>query len=255
MGIIISRLRGRRNRQSSLHNVSLPNHNLKINKLIGEGGFANVYLVTDKDTNEQFALKMFTCMEDEQRITFAKTEINTLKKFSGKSPHIIELIDTDDLQCVLLPFYQNGTIQSIIDNERERRGLQPYIPIPGMFQRNSILRIISDVCIALEFFHNHNPPLAHRDISPANILIKEDDTNILRGVIMDFGSTANARPSVETYSDCVALQELAESTCSALYRAPELYDVNSHTLVDERSDIWVCIFYCFSVCKIFFIKI
>eukprot|EP00324_Dicrateria_rotunda_P009388 CAMPEP_0206178672 /NCGR_PEP_ID=MMETSP1474-20131121/64975_1 /ASSEMBLY_ACC=CAM_ASM_001110 /TAXON_ID=97495 /ORGANISM="Imantonia sp., Strain RCC918" /LENGTH=123 /DNA_ID=CAMNT_0053591337 /DNA_START=565 /DNA_END=932 /DNA_ORIENTATION=- len=62
---------------------------------------------------------------------------------------------------------------------------------------------------------------------------------------MDFGSTANARPSVETYSDCVALQELAESTCSALYRAPELYDVNSHTLVDERSDIWSvgCILY------------
>ena len=242
MGVILSHLRLRRNRQRSLQNISLPNHNLKINKQIGEGGFANVYLVTDKDTHEQFALKMFTCMEDEQRITFAKTEINTLKEFSGKSPHIIELIDTDDLQFVLLPFYQNGTIQSIIDNEREKRGLEPYIPIPGMFERNSILRIISDVCIALDFFHNHNPPLAHRDISPANILINID-SNILRGVIMDFGSTANARPSVETYADCVALKELAESTCSALYRAPELYDVNSHTLVDERSDIWVCIYF------------
>uniref|UniRef100_A0A7S4IPX5 non-specific serine/threonine protein kinase n=1 Tax=Vannella robusta TaxID=1487602 RepID=A0A7S4IPX5_9EUKA len=242
MGGLLSRLLEVKG--NSLKVIQLHGHQLKIEKQIGEGGFAVVYLVVDKQTGKRFALKQFNCLEDEQHSKFAHTELETLKKFTGKSPHIIDLVDTDGLQFALLPFYPCGTLQSIIDKERELRGEQPYALIPGQFHRKEIIQIAMDVCEALSFFHGSVPPLAHRDISSGNILIKKDNET-RRGVIMDFGSTSEAKVSTENYQDCMRLQELAEMTCSVLYRAPELHEVVTHSLVDERTDVWSvgCVIY------------
>lgn len=35
------------------------------------------------------------------------------------------------------------------------------------------------------------------------------------------------------------LQETAAERCSMPYRAPELFNVESYCMVDERTDIWV----------------
>lgn len=40
------------------------------------------------------------------------------------------------------------------------------------------------------------------------------------------------------------LQDLAAERCSMPYRAPELFNVESYSMVDERTDIWVCATIC-----------
>jgi len=44
-----------------------------------------------------------------------------------------------------------------------------------------------------------------------------------------------------TLHDLVVLtwQDLAAERCSMPYRAPELFNVNSHCTIDDRIDIWV----------------
>ena len=37
---------------------------------------------------------------------------------------------------------------------------------------------------------------------------------------------------------CPGAQEDAEAHCTAPHRAPELFDVPSHCVVDERVDVW-----------------
>lgn len=45
----------------------------------------------------------------------------------------------------------------------------------------------------------------------------------------------------------MTIQDWAAQRCTISYRAPELFNVESHCIIDERTDIWVkpCIFYLF----------
>jgi serine/threonine kinase 16 len=55
---------------------------------------------------------------------------------------------------------------------------------------------------------------------------------------MDLGSVAPARLSITSRKEAVALQELCAETVTAPFRAPELFDLPSDALIDERTDIW-----------------
>lgn len=53
------------------------------------------------------------------------------------------------------------------------------------------------------------------------------------------GSVTNARVKVCGTQDAQSLQDIAAERCSMPYRAPELFNVESYCMVDERTDIWV----------------
>lgn len=53
------------------------------------------------------------------------------------------------------------------------------------------------------------------------------------------GSMATARVQVCGTQAARVLQDLAAERCSMPYRAPELFNVESYSMVDERTDIWV----------------
>jgi len=48
-----------------------------------------------------------------------------------------------------------------------------------------------------------------------------------------------ARVKVCGSSEAQRLQDLASERCSMPYRAPELFNVESYCMIDERTDIWV----------------
>lgn len=47
--------------------------------------------------------------------------------------------------------------------------------------------------------------------------------------------------------EAMTIQDWAAQRCTISYRAPELFNVESHCIIDERTDIWVkpCIFLLF----------
>lgn len=53
------------------------------------------------------------------------------------------------------------------------------------------------------------------------------------------GSTAIARVNVENLVEAQNLQDLAAERCSMPYRAPELFNVEKNTTVNEKTDVWV----------------
>ncbi|PKI85189.1 non-specific serine/threonine protein kinase [Malassezia vespertilionis] len=81
----------------------------------------------------------------------------------------------------------------------------------------------------------HIEPYAHRDIKPANIMLGDHGRT---GVLMDFGSTIRARVAIRSRKEAIAHQDLAAERSSMPYRAPELFDVKTDTVLDEKVDIW-----------------
>ena len=76
---------------------------------------------------------------------------------------------------------------------------------------------------------------AHRDIKPANIMIADDGET---PVLMDLGSLAPSPVEVNSRSLAIAVQEQAAEHSTMPYRAPELFDVKTETVIDTKTDIW-----------------
>ncbi|KAK8144294.1 hypothetical protein G3M48_006036 [Beauveria asiatica] len=76
---------------------------------------------------------------------------------------------------------------------------------------------------------------AHRDIKPGNIMIDDSGSN---PILMDLGSVAPSPMPVTSQSVALQIQETAAEHSTMPYRAPELFDVQTGTVVDTKVDIW-----------------
>lgn len=172
---------------------------------------------------------------DDQKL--ALREIDYYKKFKHKN--IIELIDSTfkgsaDIvvnatseALLLLPFYKLGTLQDYLGLRAIRKQFMDV---------QEILRIFSEICSAIEYMHGFKPePIAHRDLKTANVCLTDD----MSPVLMDLGSAAPAKVQVCGAQDAQKLQDTAAERCSMPYKAPELFNVESYCVIDERTDIWV----------------
>lgn len=57
-------------------------------------------------------------------------------------------------------------------------------------------------------------------------------------ILMDLGSVAASPVPVTSQSLALQIQDAAAEHCTMPYRAPELFDVRTGTVVDTKTDIW-----------------
>ncbi|EXJ57955.1 NAK protein kinase [Cladophialophora yegresii CBS 114405] len=76
---------------------------------------------------------------------------------------------------------------------------------------------------------------AHRDIKPGNIMIDDDGRT---PILMDLGSLAPAPTPITSRSLAIAVQDTAAEHSTMPYRAPELFDVKTGSVIDTKVDIW-----------------
>jgi len=207
----------------------------KIIRHLADGGFSSVDLVENTRTGKKFAVKRITCHSIEDQ-NLAKHEIEINKKYSNH-PNIISLVSavlsgsadivhnvTSEVHLVF-PFFERGSLH----DELERRKLTG-----NPLSQASLLSMFHSICQAVRELHQAEPPLAHRDIKPHNVLLDKN----LTPVLMDFGSCCQARVSIRNMREAQYLQDTAAERSSMCYRPPELFQVNSHCDIDERTDIW-----------------
>ncbi|KAF5284648.1 hypothetical protein FQR65_LT13479 [Abscondita terminalis] len=222
--------------------IYVNNTRYTIKERLAEGGFSTIDLVENATNKRYYAVKRIICHSiDDQKI--ALQEIEYYRKL--KHPNIIELVDstfkgsadivvnaTSEVYMVL-PYYRRGTLYDYLTTHSVNTD---YMSV------SEIVRIFGDICGAVKYMHEFKPePLAHRDLKTANVCL----TDGLSPVLMDLGSVAVAKVQVCGSQDAQKLQDLAAERCSMPYRAPELFNVKSFCVVDERTDIWSlgCVLY------------
>ena len=183
-------------------------------EFIDRGGMGAVYKATQRSLNRTVAIKLLPQVHRDKE-TFAdrfKREAHALAQLNH--PHIVAVYDfgeTPDGQMYYAMEYVSGMdLQHLL----KRSSPEP----------RQILRIISQVCEALQFAHERG--IVHRDVKPANILIDE------RGnvKVADFGLAKVVGPTSVDYT----------ATGSTLgtpdYIAPEA--MRQTGKVDHRADIY-----------------
>lgn len=182
----------------------------EFHKRLGSGHFGEVWLVTDKGLNCDFALK---CIPPESVInpTNFFQEAQVIK--AAEHANIIDVTEAgllDDRRIyVKMEYLANGSL------EDEAKGA--YVAI------TRAKKVMIDVLRGLE--HAHNKDIIHRDIKPANILIG----NAKEGKLSDFGL---ALPDISKF-DTSSIKQYQYF----LHLAPEVKKISDYT---KLSDIYSC---------------
>ena len=143
---------------------------------IGEGANGDVYLIRDKITNQEYALKKLVCQEFEDLLNI-KNKLETIN--SLKHENIIKVIKIQ-FKCLDFTTYAINTVldraltdwnKEIIQREKDK----------NFYTEKELVNIAKQIISALAFLQKNN--IAHRDIKPQNILIFEK--NIYK--VADFG--------------------------------------------------------------------
>jgi len=215
-------------------NVTVNGLKYVVVKGIGEGAFSYVQHVTRG--GEHFALKRVLIQVPETELMI---EREVKAHSSVNHPNVMPLIDHEVVvkgenkeARLLFPYHKLGTVQEMIEVASITKAAIP---------EKDILFIFRSLCRALYAFHSLQPPYAHRDIKPHNLLILERTSVVL----MDLGSTSEANIEVTSRNEALALQERFAQECTAAYRAPELFEVPSECTITASTDVWSlgCVLY------------
>jgi TolB-like protein/Tfp pilus assembly protein PilF len=192
-----------------------------IEREIGHGGFATVYLAKDLKHDRHVAIKVLNANPAQElgALRFVR-EIGLLARL--QHPNILPLYDSghvDGLLYYVMPYLTGETLRGLLHRE-------------GRLSIDAACDIAREVADALAYAHGQG--FLHRDIKPENILLSEG-----HAVVADFG--------VAGLIHTVDVQQLTRTSAGApgtpAYMAPE--QLLSEGALDERSDIYSlgCVLY------------
>ena len=193
----------------------------EIEREIGQGAFATVYLVRDARHERRVALKVLNADPSSEigELRFIN-EIRTLA--SLQHPNILPLHDSGHVEALLyylMPYVSGETLRLRMSRERQ-------LPI------DVAVRVTSEVADALAYAHAKR--IIHRDIKPENILLSEG-----HAVVADFG--------IARAIDLGGIQQLTRTGMGGpgtpAYMSPE--QLMGDGKLDGRSDIYSlgCVLY------------
>ncbi len=174
--------------------------NYRLLRLLGRGGFAEVYLGEHVYLKSQAALKILhTLLKEEDAEVFLR-EAQTLVRLTHS--HIVRVLDfaiDDGIPFLVMEYATGGTL-------RQRHAKGARLPL------ESILPYVQQVASALEYAHDQR--LIHRDVKPENMLLGPRDEVLLS----DFGLAMLAPQMLSPYSTHAEVQQVAGTSP---YLAPE----------------------------------
>src|SRR6478672_1851482 len=191
-----------------------------LDRELGRGGMATVYLARDRERGELVALKAM------HQNVGSKIGVERFRREMGIAasldhPLIVPLIDSGavgDLLYYVMPYLEGESLSRCLDRQQR-------------LQLDEAVRITRDVAEALGYAHSHG--ILHRDVKPENVLLAGG-----RALIADFG-LARAIGA----ADRRKLTSTGVIVGTVHYMSPEqLLELGD---LDQRSDIYSlgCILY------------
>jgi serine/threonine-protein kinase len=191
----------------------------RIEREIGSGGMATVYLTHDVHHDRPVALKVLhpelaAALGPERFLR----EIRTTARL--QHPHILPVLDSGEAAETLwytMPYVEGESL-------RDRLHRETQLPL------DEALGIAREVGLALDYAHRHG--VMHRDIKPENILLSDG-----QALVADFGVARAPEQGME-----VKLTETGLAVGTPAYMSPEQA---TGAQVDARSDIYAlgCVLY------------
>jgi serine/threonine-protein kinase len=185
----------------------------EIEREIGAGGMATVYLAHDTRHDRPVALKVLK--PDLGAVLGVERFLSEIKVTANlQHPNLLPLFDSgavDGLLYYVMPFVEGESLRSRLDREKQ-------LPI------DDAIRIAVAIANALDYAHSHG--VIHRDLKPENILMQSGQP-----VIADFGIALAVSKAGGN-----RITQTGLSLGTPQYMSPE--QATGDRVIDGRSDIY-----------------
>jgi len=192
----------------------------RLERELGQGGMATVYLAHDLKHQRSVAIKVLrpelaAVIGAERFLSEIKTTANL------QHPHILPLFDSgaaDSFLFYVMPFIEGESLRDRLNREKQ-------LPI------NDAVRIATEIAGALDYAHRRG--VIHRDIKPENILLHDGSA-----LVADFGIALAASKAGGT-----RMTESGMSLGTPHYMSPE--QAMGEREITARSDVYAlgCVTY------------
>lgn len=129
----------------------------KIIRKLGEGGGGIVYLAYHSRLKKEVVLKQIKNSQKKDYNT--RREVDILKGLNHTYlPQVYDFINIDGKSYIVMSYIPGKSFQELV-----KEGYR--------FTQNQLIRWGLQLCSALDYLHNQNPPIVHSDIKPSNIML------------------------------------------------------------------------------------
>jgi serine/threonine protein kinase len=183
--------------------------NYQLIRVLGEGGFAEVYLGEHIHLGTQAAIKVLHTRLTSDDVDKFRTEARTIARLNH--PHIVRVLEfgvEGKTPFLVMDYAPNGTLR-----QRHSKGVALPLPL--------IIAYVKQVADALQYAHDEK--LIHRDIKPENMLFGRRDDILLS----DFGIALVAQSS--------RYESAREMAGTMAYMAPEQIQGKPRPASDQYS--------------------
>lgn len=167
----------------SLRSGEILNNRYRILEQLGHGGFGAVYRVDDLSLKTVCALKENLDYWDEAQRQF---EREALLLANLRHPNLPRVTDFFTIaaqgQYLVMDYVEGYDLQNILDR------------LGHPLEEGQVVRWIDQICDALAYLHEQDPPIIHRDVKPSNIKISPSG----KAMLVDFGIAKAYDPDSKT---------------------------------------------------------
>ncbi len=181
--------------------------NYRLTRLLGAGGFGEVYLAEHLYRTTQVAIKILPQLAQDDLHSF----LIEARTFRLKHPNIVQVLDfgvEGRIPFIVMEYAPNGTLR-----QRHPKGTRVLLP--------TIVSYVKQVASALQYAHDER--LVHRDVKPENMLIGVQNQVLLS----DFG--------IATIAHGTASQSVEAMAGTIPYMAPEQIQGHPRSASDQYS--------------------
>jgi eukaryotic-like serine/threonine-protein kinase len=192
-----------------------------IERELGQGGMATVYLARDLRHDRKVALKMLR--PELSAIVGTERFLHEIRTTANlQHPHILPLHDSGEIDGTVfyvMPYVEGETLRDRLLREKQ-------LPV------EDAVRIAQEIADALDYAHRHG--VVHRDIKPENILLHDDHVQVA-----DFGIAL----AMSTAGAGTRMTETGMSLGTPHYMAPE--QAMGEREISPRADVYAlgCVLY------------
>jgi serine/threonine protein kinase len=183
--------------------------NYRLERLLGSGGFADVYLGKQVYLDSLAAIKLLKTSLSEGDLEDFRSEARTLVRLIH--PHIVRILDfglEGNTPFLVMDYAPNGTLRQLY-----QRGTR--LPLA------TVIEYVNEVASALQFAHDQK--IIHRDVKPENMLLGRHNEILLS----DFGIAVVAQSTRTEFTQ--------ETVGTISYMAPEQIQAHPRPASDQYS--------------------
>lgn len=187
-----------------------------LEKLVGVGGFADVWKAVDETTHTTVALKIYTNL-DEDGFNDLSEEYTRMQSLNHTNILRADYFDRwGNIPYLVMKYCGGGSLSKKI----------------GKLDDTELMHVIRDMAEGLKYLHQNK--IVHQDIKPANILIDEQN-GVVNYVLSDFGISSKTKTKL---SHSVNLKNKGTSMTED-YAPPEKFSkIREDRKPDRKGDIF-----------------